>query len=135
MKNWVLIGVPYRNKGRDILGADCWGLLRLFYIQEMGVMLPSYDEHYTDAFDKESTTEALTLKSELEKWVKVDAPEYGDAVKLRLMGHPCHVGVYLGNSEFLHTQTGHDSCIDRLDGVKWKNRLDGFYRHKSRMKD
>lgn len=133
MNNWVLIGVPYRNKGRDLLGADCWGLLRLFYIQEMGIMLPSYDEHYTDAFDKESTESAIETFSN--DWTKVDIPQYGDAVKLRLMGHPCHVGVYLEHAEFLHTQSGHDSCIDRLDGVKWKNRIDGFYRHKSRMKD
>lgn len=131
--NWILIGVPYKNKGRNLLGADCWGLLRLFYIQELGVMLPSYDEHYTDSFDKSSTEDAI--KSFSQDWTKVDAPKYGDAIKLRLMGHPCHVGVYLENKEFLHTQIGHDSCIDRLDGVKWKNRIDGFYRHKSQMKD
>lgn len=131
--NWVLVGVPYKSKGRDLLGADCWGLLRLFYIQEFGIVLPSYDEHYTDAFDKESVTGAInSLKSD---WVEVSEPKYGDAIKLRLSGHPCHVGVYLGNNEFLHTQHGHDSCIDRLDGIKWKNRIDGFYRHKLQYKD
>ena len=131
--NWALIGIPYRSKGRDLLGADCWGLLRLFYLNEMGVLLPTYDEHYTDAFDKESTSGAIESFSQ--DWAKVDIPKYGDAIKLRLMGHPCHVGVYLGNNEFLHTQTGHDSCIDRLDGVKWKNRIEGFYRHKSQIKE
>jgi len=131
--NWILIGVPYRNKGRDLLGADCWGLLRLFYINELGVFLPSYDEHYEDAYDKQSTESAIENFSQ--DWNKVDVPMYGDAIKLRLAGHPCHVGVYLQNSEFLHTQNGHDSCIDRLDSVKWKNRIEGFYRHKSQMKD
>lgn len=131
--NWVLVGVPYKSKGRDLLGADCWGLLRLFYIQEFGIVLPSYDEHYTDAFDKESVTGAIhSLKND---WIEVSEPKYGDAIKLRLAGHPCHVGVYLGNNEFLHTQNGHDSCIDRLDGIKWKNRVDGFYRHKLQYKD
>jgi cell wall-associated NlpC family hydrolase len=128
-----LIGVSYRNKGRDLVGADCWGLLRLFYIHEMGVLLPSYDEFYVDAFDKMSTSTAIQEFSN--DWTKVDIPQYGDGIKLRLMGHPCHVGVYLGNSEFLHTQTGHNSCIDRLDSVKWRHRIEGYYRHKSQMKD
>jgi len=128
-----LIGVPYRNKGRDLLGADCWGLLRLFYIHEIGFLLPSYDEFYVDAFDKMATSTAI--KEFSNDWTKVDIPQYGDGIKLRLMGHPCHVGVYLGNSEFLHTQTGHNSCIDRLDSVKWRHRIEGYYRHKSQMKD
>jgi len=128
-----LIGVPYMNKGRDLLGADCWGLLRLFYIHEMGVLLPTYDESYVDSFDKMSTSTAIQEFSN--DWTKVDIPQYGDGIKLRLMGHPCHVGVYLGNAEFLHTQTGHNSGIDRLDSVKWRHRIEGYYRHKSQVKD
>jgi len=128
-----LIGIPYRNKGRDLLGADCWGLLRLFYLNEIGILLPTYDDLYVDAFDKISTSAAI--QDFANDWVKVDIPQYGDGIKLRLMGHPCHVGVYLGNAEFLHTQTGHNSCIDRLDSVKWRHRIEGYYRHKSQIKD
>jgi hypothetical protein len=37
----------------------------------------------------------------------------------------------MGNNTMLHTQLGHNSGIEVIDGVKWKNRIDGYYRHDS----
>ena len=123
-----LIGIPYQNKGRNPeQGLDCWGLLREFYREFMGIELPSYDDTYTDAFDRVSTSYAIDAHNN--QWYRVTEPAFGDAVLCKLSGHACHVGVYLGNHQMLHTQMGHDSALDRIDGIKWKNRLAGFYRH------
>jgi len=123
-----LIGIPYQNKGRDpAQGLDCWGLLRVFYREFMGIELPSYEDTYTDAFDRAATSTAIDAHQN--QWHMVDRPKYGDAVLCRINGMACHVGVYLGNNQMLHTQSGHDSALDQIDGFKWKNRLAGFYRH------
>lgn len=126
----TLIGIPYLNKGRDqSIGLDCWGLLREFYFQHFNIELPSYDDQYQDAFDKQSTESVI--QNNYSDWVLVNNPQFGDAILCRLAGHPCHVGVYLGEGKMLHTQSGHDSAIDMIDSVKWKNRIDGYYRHAS----
>lgn len=130
------IGIPYVNRGRDIeTGLDCWGLLREFYKRVLGIDLPAYENSYDDAYDMNQTVQALRYERKDADWVKVNSPAYGDGVILRVAGHPCHVGVYLGNDQVLHTLTGHDSAIDRLDSVRWKNRIDGFYRHALRIKN
>jgi murein DD-endopeptidase len=36
------VGIPYVAHGRDYAGADCWGLLYLFYRDVLGVQIPSY---------------------------------------------------------------------------------------------
>lgn len=124
-----LIGIPYLEKGRDpVLGLDCWGLFRLFYHRFMGIDLPSYSDAYEHAHDYTAMSGAMEINAP-ESWVRVLDPEFGDGIRLRIDGHACHVGVYLGSGQMLHTQTGHDSAIDRIDGLRWKNRIEGYYRH------
>lgn len=123
-----LIGIPYLSKGRNPeQGLDCWGLLRVFYREFMGLELPSYDDTYADAFDQAATATAIAANQN--QWHMVSVPAFGDAILCRLNGQPCHVGIFLGNNQMLHTQSGHDSALDMIDGIKWKNRLAGFYRH------
>ena len=124
-----LIGIPYAEKGRDQnIGLDCWGLFRVFYQQFMGIELPSFADTYQSALDHQAMAEAMN-KHLPSQWIRVSEPEFGDGVRLRIDGNPCHVAVYVGNGQILHTQTGHDSALDRLDSVRWKNRIEGFYRH------
>lgn len=124
-----LIGIPYLDKGRDIeTGLDCWGLFRIFYQRHMGIDLPSYSDSYEHAYDHVAMVKTME-DNWPSSWIRVVEPEFGDGVRLRIDGNACHVGVYLGNGQMLHTQTGHDSAIDRIDSIRWKNRIEGFYRH------
>ena len=127
-----LIGIPYLNQGRDkSVGLDCWGLLRVFYREHLGVYLPSFQDVYQDALDNVAV--AAAMDAHQGTWVSVKRPVYGDAVRLRLRGDACHVGVYLGHGQMLHTQVGHDSALDRLDDPRWRHRIAGYYRHRDLM--
>jgi cell wall-associated NlpC family hydrolase len=38
-----------------------------------------------------------------------------------------HVGVYIGNNQFIHSTEKKGVCIESLSSILWKNRIDGFY--------
>ena len=49
MSHWSAryIGLPFVDHGRSELGCDCYGLARLVYRIELGVMLPDYQGYAT----------------------------------------------------------------------------------------
>lgn len=124
----MYVGIPFKEKGRDESGLDCWGLVRLWYKNELGVDLPSYLNVYSHTKEK-VVAETIAAESSAH-WRSVDTPERGDVVLLRVMGLPWHVGVYLGGNKFLHVQQGCDSIIENLDSTRWRNRILGYVRMK-----
>lgn len=46
------VGIPYLDKGRSIVGSDCWGLLFQVYRELRGIELPSYAERYVTGSDR-----------------------------------------------------------------------------------
>lgn len=128
-----MIGIPYVNRGRDpAVGLDCWGLLRHFYKSHFDIALPSYADEYEDADDRITTVAALNRHVD-SVWRPVDVPLFGDGIRLKILGDPCHVAVYIGQGRMLHTQVGCDSAIDEVYGWRWENRIAGFYRHCARI--
>lgn len=54
----------------------------------------------------------------------------GDVIVLRLLGHPMHVGVVLGDRQMLHIEEGIDSAIESYAGPRWQHRVFGFFRYR-----
>ena len=119
------IGIPYKNKGRDLAGCDCFGLVKMFYKQELFIYLPEYD--YSDAEDAEDASR--TLINGRGEWKEVTKPAFGDVIMLNVAGLPVHIGVVLEHRRMLHSLKGHNSAIELYDGFRWKNRIEGFYRY------
>jgi len=120
------IGLPYKAKGREVSGLDCYGLVYLFYRDKLGLKIPSYSEDYLHSEHWSSVAEAI-IKN-LPNWVKVDKPKYGDMLVFNILGLPVHTGIYLGPNDFLHSFMKTNSCIERLDSITWNRRLQGIYR-------
>ena len=121
------IGIPYASKGRGFDGCDCWGLVHLFYHDELGINLPRYDEAYTDAAELAETKRAV--EEGRSGWKRVETPKLGDAVLIRIRGEPVHVGVYVGDGLMLHVRKGTNANLQKLSAPFWKQSLEGFYRH------
>lgn len=52
------MSIPFLNGGRDEKGADCWGLVYLVYLRELGITLPTYGAI--------SATELLAIQRQVE---------------------------------------------------------------------
>ena len=120
------LGLNYASKGRAFSGVDCWGLVYLFYRQELGYEVPDYSTDYEDAKHRKSVSEVI--KNNIANWQKVEAPEYGDMLLFNILGLPLHTAVYIGGNDFLHAFQNTNSCIERLDSITWSRRLVGAYR-------
>lgn len=124
------IGLPFLAHGRDRLGVDCWGLVRLALAEQFGLALPSFATAYKDTRDAASIS--AVIAQETLSWRAVEAGEekLGDVIVLRLRGQPLHVGLVLGDRLMLHVERGIDSAIERYDRPQWHHRIFGFYRYK-----
>lgn len=135
---WVAdyIGIPYRALGRARDGLDCWGLVRLVYAEQKGIALPAYDGRGFSGGRGTATrasvadTAALVAEAQRTSWREVPRASAAvlDVVLLRVHGQPIHVGVVVAPGAMLHSLAGHDSAVERLDGMAWANRLMGFWR-------
>ena len=123
------IGLPFRDHGRDRSGLDCWGLVRLVLSGQFGIAMPSLAAAYehTLALDDISSV----IAREIPHWQEIAAGQErcGDVIVLRLHGLPLHVGVVLGDAQMLHVEARIDSAIESYAGLRWKDRIHGFYRH------
>lgn len=126
------IGVPYAPKGREAAtGLDCWGLVRVVYHEQKQVELPSYAEDYATSYDAKEIGALVSLESDT-KWLAVASGSERpyDVVVLRVLGHPMHCGVCVGDRQFIHCLKGTNVVMEGLDDALWCRRVVGFFRYK-----
>lgn len=121
------IGIPYVVRGETMDAIDCLGLVKLIYRDELGIELPDYNNIGTENL-KATANEIAT---HFDGWVRVDEPKEYCAVLLKIASYPIHIGVCLNKSEMIHSLGGHNSAIERFNGLKWNKRIEGFYKWQS----
>lgn len=128
------VGLPFRDHGRDRSGADCWGGVRLVLAELRGLLLPDYGSGYRATGDREGVSVAIH-DGLLRDFVRVERPQPFDLVIFNLAKKPGHVGLVVDRGRFLHwplpDHKGNDgtSRIEHFTDRKWRNRVEGFYRH------
>jgi cell wall-associated NlpC family hydrolase len=124
------IGLPFSEHGRDRSGLDCWGLARLVMAEQLGRALPSFVYEYASTSESESIAALIARECVLWDSVAAGDERMGDVVVLRLLGHPMHVGIVLGDRQMLHIEQGIDSAIESYAGARWAHRVFGFFRYR-----
>ena len=122
------IGIEFNCNGRTReQGLDCYGLLRLVYLEQASITLESFDEIYSAIGDHAGIMAASATRKT--HWLKVnDTINPMDLLVFNIRGFPVHVGLALNKKMMLHTQKGHASVIENYTCHKWRNRLEGAYR-------
>lgn len=101
------LGVPYRWGGETPNGFDCSGFVRYVFTQNRGIDLPRTALGMYDSAG-----------------VSVANPTPGDLVFFYKSG-TSHVGIYLGNGQFISATTSQGVKIDSLYSSYWASRYIG----------
>ncbi|MBY6037117.1 peptidoglycan-binding protein [Fictibacillus nanhaiensis] len=105
-----LMGVPYQWGGTTTKGFDCSGFIQYIFAKE-GVQLPR-----TTAQMWNETT-------------PVSEPVVGDLVFFETYtAGPSHLGIYIGNNQFVHSGSSTGVTISNLDYKYWQDRYLGTKR-------
>jgi len=107
-------GVRYRLGGETKKGIDCSGFVQRTFREQFGLELPR------------STYE----QQEMGK--SVSSLRTGDLVLFRAGSTGRHVGIYIGNNQFVHASTSSGVVISSMDEPYWKKRYNEARRVLSR---
>ncbi len=109
-------GVRYRLGGSTKTGIDCSGFVQRTFREQFGLELPR------------STYE----QQEMGKPVDRARLRSGDLVLFRAGSTGRHVGIYIGNNQFVHASTRSGVMISNMDEPYWKKRYNEARRVLSR---
>ncbi|MGL5006298.1 MAG: bifunctional murein DD-endopeptidase/murein LD-carboxypeptidase [Plesiomonas sp.] len=99
-------GVRYRLGGNSKKGIDCSAFVQRTFFEQFGIELPRSTRD-------QQTTGKLINKKHLQP---------GDLVLFKTGSTGRHVGIYIGNSKFVHASTSSGVMISNLNDGYWKNR-------------
>ena len=125
------INIKYKHLGRDFDGVDCYGLIKLIYKNEKGIVLPDYN-YEENWYEKDQTIIQNELPN-MKTWVRLKYPsEPFDLIIFYLSPTSKianHIGLYTYDEKFLHTKEGWASHIERLN-PHWQSRFYAALRYK-----
>lgn len=126
-----LIGVPFVNRGRDLNGLDCYGLVKEVF-KRYGYNVPEYDALYTNYDDMCRINEIIQGNIKNYPWKEIAEPKVPCLIAIRF-GSPDgmvnHTGVYIGGGRFIHTRERIGVNIDRISSPAWRRVIVGFYEY------
>ena len=99
-------GVPYQFGGTTKRGFDCSGFVNAVYYNAFNIDLPR----------------TTTLISKEGEKVSKSKLKTGDLVFFQPSKKYMHLGIYVGNGQFMHSSTSKGVIKSRLDNVYWKDK-------------
>jgi len=120
--------VPFREKGRDYDGWDCYGMLFCAFRDVYGTVLPEYTDH---SYKSEYDDLKRLIDKEKAVWEEVKDPQPGDLALFCMKSRHPHVALVISKRQALHAEGNIGTFIENLNSAVWARRLEGFYRIKN----
>ena len=126
-----LLGIPYKDNGRDEKGLDCYGLVMQVY-KILGIGLPDYNS----ASEPEPSLVNEIIKNNGCDWTKLEKYEIPCVVTFWVLNpdYTSHIGVVIEKDRFIHAR-GTSVCMERLSSPMWAKRIRGFYQWKNQKQN
>jgi cell wall-associated NlpC family hydrolase len=119
----TLLQVPYRPGGSEIWGADCWGIVELWYDLALGIKLDDRSNHEPGEAGLQAGFNAA------QHWQKIEQPEDHCLVIMRAKGFEAgHVGVFYGGS-VLHSDEQHGCVYQPISDRFIRSKITRFLKH------
>ncbi|WP_159564725.1 bifunctional murein DD-endopeptidase/murein LD-carboxypeptidase [Budvicia diplopodorum] len=99
-------GVRYRMGGSTKKGIDCSGFVQTTFREQFGLVLPR------------DTSRQQSMGKEINR----DKLRPGDLVLFRAGSTGRHVGIYIGNDNFVHASTSNGVMISSMNEKYWNSR-------------
>ncbi|WP_172438047.1 C40 family peptidase [Vibrio sp. PID17_43] len=100
-------GTPYRLGGTKKSGIDCSAFVQKAFIEAYQMSLPRTTQQQSKQGVKLSWSDA----------------KQGDLVFFKTNRTTYHVGIYLGNKQFMHASTSKGVIISRIDSPYWASKF------------
>lgn len=119
------LGWQGRNPDPEI---SCWDFVAHVMEHQFAIILPRYK-----ADDHKDTRRIIERERMNQHWRKVVLPQEGDLALFNVRGGGYHIGV-MANALFMlhHRNPQSGAVIEQVNGLLFRNMLEGFYRHASR---
>lgn len=121
--------IPFSHQGRGMDGADCYGIIMLWYEKALGIKLLDPMKEYPEG--PKWRSRSFFIENYHLQWEKVKTHRKYDVLLFKSLDGRVvnHAGIYLGKNKFMHTTQSTGCVIQSLD--KWIHRIEGFYRLRS----
>lgn len=121
-----LVGIPYVRKGRAIKGADCFGLVKLYYKHILNIDIEDVN------IDDSQTRKIFAnyLREISRNWKQSTCVKHSVVAMATDVKHPnliTHFGVMLDDKHMLHTDKNSNSHVIKITHDLVKNKIKGFY--------
>ena len=129
------VGIPFKEFGRGEDGLDCYGLIRLVFLERHNIELPTLLDTYCSTRDRERNAQQIHREAlESENWVRIlpGQEKPFDVIVARIYGLPCHLAIVVRKGIMLHASRNCDASTEDYTKGTWKapGKITGFYRHK-----
>jgi len=118
------VGIPFKYGGNRKTGCDCYGFIRLFYREALGIKLPYLK--YTKKTELKRFSEYFDLFP-----VRLKKPRTFCLLAFVIRNRRLHLGIYLGRGKFIH-MTKEGSVIEsyekwrkKVSFILWRNDING----------
>lgn len=120
------VRTKFKNRGRDLSGLDCWGLVSIVFKEVYGVEIPDYSVSCTDfiAIDNKMNENRYL-------WERIESPIEPCLIAFHLNPFKNsivnHVAVFIGQNRFIHALKQHGITITRLSHRYFYPKIEGYY--------
>ena len=118
---------------RPFIGASyepptgCFALVQRVFESAYGIRVPDY----ASGVGHDRTARAARFQQQLAAHcIPVDDPQEGDVIILNIGGKPAHIGVVTEPGWMLHSYSGGSAVIESYQDMRWRNRINGFWRYR-----